>query len=210
MSRKYIKWNAERDNFILEYTENHGRQETAEEFERRFGVPISKENISGRKLRLRNRRAGRRVRPKRHDGYEWKNRHGYTMVIVGGDDGGEYSIVPKARIEWERHHGTELPENHVVFFANKDKGDFSAENLVAVPRRLVPFISRPHFYGLPDYHDRETMDALIAIASVEAKVNDIELSERICKDCGRTFKPAFKTNVRCRECIEKRKARRNT
>lgn len=207
---KYIRWNYERDKFIHEYTRNHTLVETCDEFYKLFGERITPHNISDRKCRIKKGEIRFGGMEKIQPGEERIDSHGYVVVAVDNGNG-KYRLkyIGKQILMWEKYHGMKVPEGHSVFFANRDKMDFSEENLVAVPNKIKVMLNNPEYFGLPEYYDRESMETCVNLAMLAMKIHDAELSERICKDCGRTFKPISKDNVRCRECIEKRKARRN-
>lgn len=207
---KYIRWNDERDKFIHEYTRNHTLVETCGEFEKRFGERITPHNISDRKCKIKKGETRFGGMEKVQPGTERIDSHGYVVVAVENNDE-KYRIkyIGKQILMWEKYHGMSLPEGHSVFFANRDKMDFSEENLVVVPNKIKLMLNNPGYFGLPEYYDRESLETCVNLAMLAMKIHDAELSERICKDCGRTFKPISKDNVRCRECIEKRKAMRN-
>ena len=208
---KYIRWNDERDKFIHEYTRNHTLAETCLEFENRFGERITPHNISYRKCKIKKGETRFGGMEKVQPGTERIDSHGYVVVAVENNYGKDrIKYIGKQILMWEKYHGMKVPEGHSVFFANRDKMDFSEDNLVAVPNKIKVMLNNPGYYGLPEYYDRESMETCVNLAMLAMKIHDAELSERICKDCGRTFKPTSKYNVRCRECIEKRKARRNT
>lgn len=203
MMGKYIRWNDERDKFIHEYTRNHTRKETCEEFERRFGERITPHNISSRKWRIKKGETRLGGMEKLQPGYERIDVHGYVLVAVECDDG-EHRLkyIGKQILMWEKYHGTKVPEGHAVFFANRDKRDFSEENLVAVPNRIKMMLNNPSHYGLPEYYDRESFDVCVKLAELNMAIKDAELHERTCMDCGCTFKPLFRCNRRCAACME--------
>ena len=204
---KYIRWNDERDKFIHEYTRNHTLKETCDEFYRRFGDRITPHNISDRKCKIKKGETRFGGMEKVQPGTERIDSHGYVVVAVENNYG-KYRMkyIGKQILMWEKYHGMSLPEGYSVFFANRDKMDFSEENLVAVPNKIKVMLNNPEYFGLPEYYDVESLETCVNLAMLNSKINEAELFERECIDCGRTFKPTFKTNVRCRECIERRRA----
>lgn len=54
---------------------------------------------------------------------------GYTLVKIGDPD----VWARKHYLEYEKHHG-EVPEGHLVIFADSDKSNFNKENLILVTR----------------------------------------------------------------------------
>ena len=72
--------------------------------------------------------------------------------------------IPKARIVWEREHGEPWPEGCRCVFADHDKLNLSPENIVPVPERIYPVVTRA--VGGLEYHDRESLDVAMAYAEV--------------------------------------------
>lgn len=87
---------------------------------------------------------------------------------------------------WEQEHGP-LPVGHAVYFADGDNRNFSPDNLVAVPMRLVGPMSQLRSEGT-EWHDAETLRAVMAMAEIRATRNEVVARQpRTCKCCGRTF-----------------------
>ncbi|MEG0303929.1 HNH endonuclease signature motif containing protein [Gordonibacter sp.] len=107
----------------------------------------------------------------------------------------------KHSLVWEEANRQPVPEGSVIAFADRDKRNFAPENLVCLSRGLMATIAKA---GLA-YHDRESLDAAVLTAKVIQTARDKELRERVCKTCGRTYKPYYKKQRRCRECIDARK-----
>lgn len=121
--------------------------------------------------------------------------HSYSEGLCGNYRG-------KHLLIWERTHGMHVPENTAILFADGNKRNFDPDNLVAVPRKLLVVINH---CNIP-YFDRPSLEAAIKIAEIKIKSNALELSEpRFCKECGAQFIPEFKTQARCRKCIDERK-----
>ena len=200
---KYIRWNDERDKFIHEYTRNHTRKETCEEFEKRFGERITPHNISDRKCKIKKGKTRFGGMEKVQPGTERIDSHGYVVVAVENNYG-KYRMkyIGKQILMWEKYHGMKVPEDHVVFFANRDKMDFSEENLVAVPNKIKLMLNNPAYFGLPEYYDRESLETCVNLAMLNSKINEAELFERECIDCGCIFNARFKGNRRCAACAE--------
>lgn len=138
-------------------------------------------------------------------GRERVNQDGYIEVKVklhSYSDGACGNYRGKHLIIWERTHGMHVPEKTAILFADGNKRNFDPDNLVAVPRKLLVVINQCHI----QYFDRPSLEAAMKIAEIKIKSNELELSEpRICKDCGARFMPEFKTQARCRSCINARK-----
>lgn len=85
---------------------------------------------------------------------------------------------------WEQANGRKLPEGHVVMFADRDKDNFSPDNLVAVPRSLMGVINSMHV----GWHDRETLEAVVHMAELRvARNRALAAIERVCPCCGKRF-----------------------
>ena len=55
------------------------------------------------------------------------------------------------------------------------------------------------------YHDRETLELLVAKAKLSRTAYGRSLEGRVCRDCGRTFDATFRNQSRCRPCIDARR-----
>ncbi|MDR1574147.1 MAG: HNH endonuclease [Clostridiales Family XIII bacterium] len=67
----------------------------------------------------------------------------------------------KHRVIWESVHG-EIPNGHIIVFADKDKRNFDIENLMAVPRKKAAIINHN---GLA-YGDPDTLTSALALAGL--------------------------------------------
>lgn len=110
----------------------------------------------------------------------------------------------KHLIIWEREHRQRVPKNHAVLFADHNKRNFDPDNLVLVSRRNLLMINR---LGL-EYYDRESLEVAVMIAEIRYKGTDFQKRPRICKTCGREFKPEYPQQARCRSCIDKAHTRK--
>lgn len=76
------------------------------------------------------------------------NFDGYVRVKISDDpNGGGKNFVTKQRVLYEQMHGVQLPDDYVVVFLNNDKRDFSKENLYAIPRRFLPFMTKNKWWS---------------------------------------------------------------
>lgn len=147
-----------------------------------------------RRTRFRPGNVPHNVRPM---GSERLDGDGYTLVKTREGAASNYRM--KHVVEYERLHGA-VPEGCIVMFANGDRGDFSPENLVAVPRRLSPAINRMR---APD-GCREELEAVAGIAALDSAARAAELSaERECGACGRAFRPDRENQRTCRGCLDR-------
>lgn len=138
-------------------------------------------------------------------GRERVDKDGYIQVKVklhSNTEGHWNNYRYKHVLIWEKEHGCHIPPKTAIIFADGDKRNFDPDNLVAVPRRTLLVINRHHI----PYFDRTSLEAAIKIAEIRMEANRLELAQpRICKECGAEFKPGFKNQVRCRECIDARR-----
>lgn len=103
---------------------------------------------------------------------------------------------PKHRLVYEQVHGA-IPEGCNIVFADRDKRNFDPGNLVLVPRRLWSIISRNRMA----YHDRESLEACMAIAELDSRLHRARCAPRACKACGERFEPRYPRQRRCDKCL---------
>jgi len=85
---------------------------------------------------------------KRHIGAETVKSDGYTYVKIASDPhGGGKNWIPKQRLVYEQFHNVRLGPEFLVIFLNGNKLDFSKENLYAMPRRYVPFMTKNNWWS---------------------------------------------------------------
>lgn len=102
-------------------------------------------------------------------GSERINTYGYTDIKI--KDPGTWK--PKHIILWEEENGP-IPEGHVVIFADRDKTNFSLDNLILVSRRQLLIINRR---GLIQ-EDTELTRTGIVIADLIIKTTDRQKQRR--------------------------------
>lgn len=178
-------------------------------FEARFGFRPSCTQVSAWRARANTQR--RRDNDAAHDhnrrpvGHERDTGKGYVLVKVA-----ERPTVPGSKdnwrmkhvLAWERANGRPLPEGHEVVFADRDHSNFDPGNLVAVPMWLVGAMNLP---GAPQWHDRESLEACIAVARLRCAVVDAGMAPRRCEVCGREFTPRNRYNpdaITCPDCVD--------
>lgn len=135
-------------------------------------------------------------------GSERVNGEGYVEVKVadGLQSRPNSNFRMKHHIAWERANGRTVPPHTMIVFADRDKRNFSPGNLVAVPRSLWSVISRQRWA----YHDRESLEACVALAKLSRKVYEARLHPRDCKRCGGEFEPRYPHQRTCDTCLGKR------
>lgn len=73
---------------------------------------------------------------------------GYTLIKVSDDPkGGGKNFIMKQRLLYEKFHNVSLPDDYLVIFLNNNKQDFSKENLYAIPRRFIPFMTKNQWWS---------------------------------------------------------------
>lgn len=127
-------------------------------------------------------------------GDERVTRDGYIEVKVAP---GKRQWKPKHRIVWEQTHGRKLEKGEDVMFADRDKTNFSPDNLVLVKRYQRLHINR---YSVP-YHDAESLRCACAAADLAHGIAKMELRPRTCPSCGKTYTPEYKHQRTCRSCL---------
>ena len=196
--------------------EHMSRAEVSDAFEERWGFPLSAAQVgywrseNGRCDPHRaSHRGGRRRRPV---GYERESKDGYIMRKVR-----EEADVPctkdnwmlKQQWVWEQANGRELPEGHVVYFADGDNRNFDPANLVAVPRTLVGILNNP---ATPGFHDAEGLRACLALCELQHAAREAERQlPRRCFACGEPFTPGpgqAPDAKNCAKCLEAGRAAR--
>lgn len=180
----------------------------SERFAERWGFPLS--DIQVRWWRQHNGRACRRRsgNSKVPVGHE-RACKGYVLVKVA-DRAVDHTAKDNWKLKhvaiWEHEHGPVPPGTNIVF-ADRDRANFSPENLVAVPRRLVALLNSP---SCPEWHDAESLRTAMAWCELWAGIHAAEAATpRACEVCGKTFSPgegathdSSTRNVKtCPECL---------
>lgn len=183
------------------------------DFEREFGTPISKSQVTlfRQEYGLCRRSANRVAHTRRHArpvGYERPGKSGYIMVKVR-----ELADRPGSKDNWELKHrhvfevanGRKLRKGEVVVFADGDRSNFDPGNLVAVEKADIGPLNES---GI-EWRDRETLEAALACVRLRRGISDAVNGERACGVCGKRFKPDNRCGTRsrrgqrtCRECLD--------
>lgn len=134
-------------------------------------------------------------------GSERTDPQGYVWVKVA-----ERKVDPKSahdnwkmkhHLAWERANGRQVPEGHMVVFADHDNQNFSPDNLVLVPRNLWAIIARSHY----SYWDAASLEVAMNIARVDSARYAAQCRPRECKVCGKRFEPRFAHQRTCDKCL---------
>lgn len=201
-----IFWGKEPEMTAWMLENDNGRiGDTCEAFEREFGFPIAKTQVS-----LFRQTHGTTSRG--NCGGRWGDKYplgsrrdtgkGYILVKVA-DRPGRKGTKDNWRMEhvvaYEAYYGP-VPEGCQVMFADRDHTNIAPDNLVAVPKRLMGIVNQQ---GI-EYRDRESLMACVRLAELKSRIVDCGLAPRTCEVCGREFTPRerYQTEVvTCPDCL---------
>lgn len=189
-----VHWSREPEKMAWMREHDHGQRtdRLSDEFRERFGFGLTRSQIT-----LYRSTYGSATRPSHNDGMEVlpvgterARKDGYVFVKVAERPAvgatGDNWVLKHVQV-WEQHHGREVDRGHVVMFADGDKLNFDVDNLVLVPRRLVGVINSLKAAGY-GWHDRETLETVVAMAELRMGRNDAIASiRRTCPICGKSF-----------------------
>lgn len=178
-----MRYTDEHNDFLRQTIPGRHVQEIAEAFELRFGIKLTKSQVRG-KMRSLGVTSGVTGREKGCEtpmseiyqvGDEMESRGNvWVKVAKGGSTGKSRSLYKsglwkkKQNLVWERANGMELPEGHVILFADNDRKNFDPHNLVAVPLEVSRMV-----YGMKvGHYDRASLEACIALARIRIAMNE--------------------------------------
>lgn len=208
-----VRWSKEPEKreWMLEHAGGRPISDVRGDFERAFGHPLTKAQVSlfRAEYGLERRRGNRSAHRSREVpvGAE-RIVKGYVMVKVA-----PFASRPQSKDNWkfkhvwvwERTRGLKLPRGWVVLFCNHDARDFDPSNLKAVPRSLIGVMN-----GGEPWSDRATCEAAIATAMLKRGIANAMNAPRRCGVCGREFTPDIRGSIAqgarqrtCRECLER-------
>lgn len=107
----------------------------------------------------------------------------------------------KSHLVWEEANGRSVPESTNIVFANRDRGDFRPENLVAVPRSIWAVIVRNDL----DFYDAASLEACMNVARLMKATSAAEHAPRDCRRCGASFEPRYPRQRTCDSCLGREK-----
>lgn len=174
---------------MLEHDGGRPHEEVAEEFHGRFGIWLSRGQISAFRARHgRQTRAGRGGRPARPVGYERMAKGGILVKVA------ERATAPMSKDNWRfKHHIAyeeawgPIPEGHVVCAVDGDPCNCSPDNLAAIPRRCIGAVNQLRGAGA-SWGTRDELLAAAAGAMLGVAINDAESrAPRRCAVCGAEF-----------------------
>lgn len=192
-AERTVTWCREPEMEAWMLRHDHGQRTDAlsAEFRERWGFGLSRGQITqfrqshGTQTR-RHHGGGKPLAPV---GHERMTKDGMVMVKIAerpSTPGSKDNWMLKHVHVWEQVNGP-LPDGYNVYFADGDTSNFDPDNLVAVPRRLVGVMNWMRSRGVA-WYDRETLQAVIALAEVRMARNDaLAAMRRTCPCCGREF-----------------------
>lgn len=194
MSRaKFHFWTEEEKEYLKEIKDGKKYIEIAKLMSEKFNVPYTKTQIQGA-LARNNLRTGLNTQFQKGNkpwncgtkgivksnittfkkgnkpintkevGTERIQKDGYIEVKT---EDGKWTL--KQRLKYKEYYG-EIPENHAIIFANKNKGDFRKENLIAVSKNKLGMMTS---LNLIRENEEETKTGAI-IADLIIKTKELE------------------------------------
>lgn len=205
-----VRWSKEPEKTAWMMAHAGGRPiaDVCRGFEAEFGQPLKKSQVSLFRAEhdLARRRGNRTAHHKLAPVGTERVSKGYVYVKVRelpsrpqSKDNWEYKHV----LVWERSRGLDLPDGWVVLFCDRDRRNFDPANLKAVPREIIGVLNQGY-----EWHDRATLEAAVAAASLRHGMTRLYARPRRCAVCGRVFTPdetgkAAARQITCRECLGK-------
>lgn len=211
-AERVVRWSKEPEMvaFMIE-NDNGSVPAIIEKFSERFGFRLTGSQVSTfRSAFGRQSKRGRTTAQDWHRrpiGYERDTGKGYVLVKVRENPerpGTKDNWAMKHVLAWERTRGLRLPDGWMVIFCDGDSSNLDPANLKAVPRSLIGIMN-----GGPRWHDRETLEAAVAVAMLVGATAKANLRPRRCGVCGKVFTPDNRSTnpgaqqKTCRECLDK-------
>lgn len=137
--------------FFLEYTYGHSRKEIGEEFERRFGLKLTENQI--KKQCMYAGGTGRTGQFTHGNPYIYKVREPDGTEKFHQNGIGEYEVkikvngkwVRKHRYIWEQAYG-EIPKGKKLIYKDGDRTNCTLENLVLIDDAVATEMTRRDYY----------------------------------------------------------------
>lgn len=206
---RVVRWSSEPEMAAFMRDNDKGsRAAVIRKFQERFGIRLTPEQVSAYRAF-----AGTQSKKGRTHAQDWHRvpvgtervSKGYVVVKVQENPsrpGSKDNWRLKQVVAWEKANGMPVPAGHMVMFADRDRENFDPENLVAVPRCLIGAMN-----GGPKWHDRESLEAAVALARLRCGLADAVRRGAVCGVCGREFEPDLNVGANrqrtCRECLDK-------
>lgn len=167
-----LTWSPDKINFLRSIIHNRTNAEVIEAFEEKYGYRLSVYQL-WRVKKLYE------IGPERQGntkpiGSEYVSASGVTLVKVGSAgsgktyEGSRKGWRPKHYIVYEQTHG-QIPDGHVVLFADHDMQNFDPDNLVCISRSDRMKLANWKIKGI-EYWDRESLEALLAVSELNAAI----------------------------------------
>lgn len=193
----------EMEAWMLEHDGGRPVSEVSADFEREFGFPLSRPQVSLFRSShgVQARRSHGGGRPASPVGSERVTKDGRVLVKVR-----EHADVPQSKDNWEfAHHIAyreaygEIPDGWMVMLADHDPRNLDPANLVACPKDVIGVMNELGY----SWHDRESLLACIAAARLKRGIASAERRvTRRCQVCGATFEMGDGSNRRtCPSCL---------
>lgn len=203
-AQRPVRWGEHPD--WLDWVREHDdgtRQQLADAFEQEFGVRLTVQQVSEARRQLGTRVTRDWSGDPRSKalplGTERDTGKGYVLVKVRehpDKPGTKDNWRPRHVLAYEKAYGP-VPDGCQVMHADRDYRNDDPANLVAAPKSLVGIVNQS---GIP-YHDRESLEAALAIAKIKVRTVDLECAPRRCRVCGKVFTPRREVK-RCQTCPE--------
>lgn len=151
------RFSVEQDEWLRENAPHLSRKETMRQFNELFDDNRTEEVLRvhcNRHLGIKRTTATRSNSLHRSQSDMWPlgsevtTLQGFTFVKVANKNGGGFykNWETKQRVLWRQRHG-EIPPKHMIVFLNRDRTDFSEENLFCVSPAINAIMVRNGWYS---------------------------------------------------------------
>lgn len=172
---KRFAWPDDEAAFVCSFAHGHSYKEITDAVNSKYKNGRSLKQVK-ELLKTRGVRTGTHD-PKTLSQKRWKDKTIGSESWDGGNGSGylqvktEHGWKRKHVLVWEETHGMSVPDDCQLMFADHDRANCSPENIVAVPKRLLPAIIRNKY----PYHNAETLKTAMLMAEIQtAKANSRE------------------------------------
>ena len=148
-------------------------------------------NLAGENGRKTQFKKGHIPSNYRHVGSERiDNKDGYVRVKVSNEGGFQDKWKLKHRIVWEKVNG-EIPDNHVVIFADCDRYNFDLDNLVLIHREQLLKLNRKGYIN----GDPELLKVGLNLISLDKEIYNFEIKGGDPEEFERSAKIAERNGI---------------
>ena len=172
--RVYHYYSAEEKQFFKDYSYGHSREETRQEFNRRFGIELTKAQCE-KQIKLAGG-TGRTGRFESGSAHAYKsNKCNGTESLYNCKKGPEWRVkvdgkwVRKKKYIWEKEYGS-IPDDKLLLFRDGNPENCTLDNLILVDKAVSLEMSRLDYHKTKD----DVHMACIATAMVNAKIREME------------------------------------